>query len=269
MDAPHYRDPATRMRYGLDEIRWRSDDGNPLELSELPGITRADIDRSTRSLWRYASALPAQIPSPVSLGEGCTPLIARPGEPGCRLKCEWFAPTGSFKDRGASVMVSYLRQLGITQILEDSSGNGGAAIAAYGAAAGINVKILVPAYAQSSKIAQIRAYGADVELVPGPREACEAEAIRQSERIFYASHNWHPFFLEGTKTLGYELWEDLDFKAPDNIIIPTGAGSNVMGCDRAFTELLRAGQIERLPRLFVAQPANCAPIHTSFPGGCR
>jgi threonine synthase len=85
--------------------------------------------------------------------------------------------------------------------------------------------------------------------------------------VFYASHNWHPFFLQGTKTLGYELWEDLGFQVPDNIIIPTGAGSNVLGCDLAFRELLAVGEIDRLPRLFVAQPANCAPIDAAFRAG--
>ena len=81
----------------------------------------------------------------------------------------------------------------------------------------------------------------------------------EAEKIFYASHNWHPFFLQGTKTLAYELWEDLGFRAPDNVIVPCGAGSNVLGCGIGFAELLRAGQIARLPRIFAAQPANCAP----------
>ena len=93
------------------------------------------------------------------------------------------------------------------------------------------------------------------------------EAERQAARIFYASHNWQPFFLQGTKTLAYELWEDLGFRAPDNVIIPTGAGSNVLGCDIGFSELMRGGQIARLPRLFAVQPQNCAPVHASFTAG--
>src|SRR6185437_3513406 len=88
-----------------------------------------------------------------------------------------------------------------------------------------------------------------------------------SETIFYASHNWHPFFLHGTKTLAYELWEDLDFRAPDNIITPCGAGSNVLGCEIGFAELLRAGEIDRMPRIFAAQPANCGPIAAAFLAG--
>jgi threonine synthase len=106
----------------------------------------------------------------------------------------------------------------------------------------------------------MRAYGAQVELVPGTRQATSDEAERQASQIFYASHNWQPFFLQGTKTLAYELWEDLGFRAPDHVIIPCGAGSNVLGCHIGFSELQRAGAIDRLPRLWAAQPENCGPI---------
>jgi len=161
-------------------------------------------------------------------------------------------------------MLSILRQQGVSSVLEDSSGNGGSSVAGYGAAGGMQVKVFVPESTSAAKIAQVRAYGADVELVPGPREATEAAAIAASVQVFYASHNWQPFFLQGTKTLGYELWEDLGFKVPDNIIIPTGAGSNLLGCYIAFQELIASGEIKRLPRLFASQPENCAPLHASF-----
>ena len=237
-------------------------------ISPLPGIGRGDIRSGTRSLWRYAASLPIPIADPVSMGEGCTPLVERPWRGGrAHFKLEWFAPTGSFKDRGASIMVSTLRQQGVSRLLEDSSGNGGAAVAAYAAAAGIKAKILVPAATQPGKIVQMRAYGAEVELIPGARQDTADEAERQAERIFYASHNWQPFFLQGTKTLAYELWEDLGFHAPDNVLIPTGAGSNILGCDIGFNELRRSGEIKRLPRLFAVQPANCAPLCASFAKG--
>jgi threonine synthase len=234
-------------------------------VSLLPGISRNDIDRSERSLWRYRAALPLQVKEPVSLGVGCTPLVERTWHgSSVLLKLEWFSPTGSFKDRGASVMISILREQGITAVLEDSSGNGGAAVAAYATAAGLRAKILTPASTQPAKIVQMRAYGAEVEFVPGTRQQTSEEAERQATTIFYASHNWQPFFLQGTKTLAYELWEDLNFRAPDNVIVPTGAGSNVLGCDIGFGELLRQGEIPRLPRIFAVQPENCAPIHASF-----
>jgi threonine synthase len=154
-------------------------------ISDLAGIGREQIDRNERSLWRYREALPLTIGEPVTLGEGCTPLVSRPWQGRRALfKLEWFAPTGSFKDRGASVMVSALRQQGVKRILEDSSGNGGAAIAGYAAAGGLQAKILVPASTQPGKIVQMRAYGAEIELVPGSRQATAEEAVRQSAQIF-------------------------------------------------------------------------------------
>jgi threonine synthase len=266
--AAAYVDPATGAQYPLDRPRWRSDAGGALMITPLPGIGRGEIDRSKRSLWRYAAALPLTISNPISMGEGCTPLVKLPWRGATGLfKLEWFGPTGSFKDRGASVMISALRQQGIDRILEDSSGNGGAAIAAYAALAGMKAKVLAPAATQPAKTVQARMYGAEVELVAGSRQETADEAVRQAGSIFYASHNWQAFFLQGTKTLAYELWEDLGFRAPDNVIIPTGAGSNVLGCDIGFSELLRRGEIARLPRLFAVQPENCAPLHASFVSG--
>jgi threonine synthase len=262
-----YLDMITKKTYPLGNPIWRSPEGNPLLITDQPGITRSDIDTSKRSIWRYAKSLPLEIDEPVSLGEGCTPMIA-PEIDGDRfhLKLEWFAPTGSFKDRGASVLISYLKQLGIVEICEDSSGNAGASIAAYGAAAGMDVSILVPEYTQPAKVTQARAYGARVELVPGSRGDTARAAIERAETLFYASHNWHPMFLQGTKSIGYEIWEDLGYRAPDNIVIPASEGSNVLGCYLAFSELKRSGEIDRLPRLFVVQPKNCAPLHHLLQG---
>lgn len=266
--TPAYIDPHTAARYSLNERRWRSDSGNPLMITPLLGIGRDDIETQARSIWRYRAALPQEIARPITMGEGCTPMVEKTwGALSPLFKLEWFNPTCSFKDRGATVMISFLKQLGIDAILEDSSGNGGAAVAAYGAAAGMRVRILTPSSTPLAKIAQIKAFGAEMQLVPGPREESEHEAIRQSAEIFYASHNWHPFFLQGTKSLAYEIWEDLNFCAPDNVVIPAGAGSNVIGCDIGFSELLAAGQIKKLPRLFIAQPLNCSPIDASFKAG--
>jgi threonine synthase len=264
-DPPAYVDPISGRKYPISEPRWRSDTGAPLMITALPGIGRNMIDTGKRSLWRYAAALPVDVPDPITMGEGCTPLVSHKwGGVPALFKLEWLAPTGSFKDRGASVMISILRGQSVTKVLEDSSGNGGAAIAAYAAAGGLAAKILVPASTAQDKIVQMRAYGAAIELIPGTRQDASNAAERQAAIIFYAGHNWQPFFLQGTKTLAYELWEDLKFKAPDNVIIPTGAGSNVMGCDIGFGELLRHGEIPSLPRLFAAQPENCAPLHASF-----
>lgn len=262
-----YRDLVDGSSYPLDVPRWRSDSGRPLWIDAGPGIGRDDIDDSQRSLWRYRAALPVEIPSPISMGEGVTPLIEHAWEGTARplFKAEWFSPTASFKDRGTSVMLSYLRDRGVTSVLEDSSGNGGSSVAGYGAAGGLQVKIFAPATTSPAKIAQVRAYGAEVELVEGPREESQNAAIRQATApAFYASHNWQAFFLQGTKTQAYELWEDLGFRAPDNVVISVGAGSSLLGCYLGFRELMNAGQIARMPRLFAAQPVNCSPVDASF-----
>jgi threonine synthase len=253
--------------YSLGDARWRGDDGSPLRVRELPGLTREGIDQRERSIWRYRAVLPVDPDVRVSMGEGCTPLVESVwGDVPVRFKLEWFNPTSSFKDRGVSVMMSHLRGLGVSRVLEDSSGNGGAAVAAYAAAAGIAAKIIVPEATSPAKILQARAYGAEIELVGGTRDQVADEAVRQSATIPYASHNWHPMFLQGIKTIAYELWEDLGFRAPDNVVLVAGAGSLVLGCDIAFGELLAAGQIERLPRLLVGQPEQWATIVDTLNG---
>ncbi len=268
MTSASYLDPRNGNVYPLDVPRWCSDDRTPLLVTPQSGIGRDDIDRGTRSLWRYRAALPVDFRDPITMGEGCTPLAERAwGDLRAFFKLEWFSPTGSFKDRGSSVMLSFLRRN------RDRRGAGGQLrqrrfpIAGFGAAGDLRVKILAPAYTSPAKIAQVRAYGAQVQLVEGPREESEAEAIRQSHETFYASHNCQPFFLEGTKSLAYELWEDFGFKAPDNIVIPVGGGGLLLGCYLGFKELLAAGQIARLPRLFAAQPLNCSPVEASFAAG--
>ncbi|MBO8184983.1 threonine synthase [Streptomyces spirodelae] len=267
-------DPRSARRYPLDPLRWRGDDGSPLlvtptQPAQVPAP--ADIETADRSLWRYRAALPLPPEAPaISLGEGCTPLLRRRWaglEVGFKL--EWFNPSGSFKDRGSSVMISALAAHGVGAALEDSSGNGGSSVAAYCATAGIDATILVPEHTSPAKTLQATAYGARVTPVPGDRDATAAEALRRAEHTVYASHNWHPYFLEGTKTLAYEIWEDLGFRAPDAVVTVAGAGSTVLGCDLGFGELLAAGRIGALPRLLVAQPANCAPLHAAFHAGAE
>lgn len=258
------------ITYPLGEPRWRGDDGTPLMVTPLPGITRDDVDTRVRSQWRYAAALPLAVDRPVTLGEGCTPLLPLDVDGlGLHVKPEWFNPTASFKDRGTTVMVSVLRGQGVPAILEDSSGNGGSSVAAYAAAGGLKATILAPSSTSAAKIQQSRVHGASVELVPGTRQATADAAVARSASTFYASHNWHPFFLQGTKLLAYEIWEDLGFDAPEAVVLPCGAGSLVLGLHLGFAELLASGAISRRPRLLVAQPAHCSPLTSAFASGAE
>lgn len=269
-ESPAYVDPGSGDRLPLGEPRWRGASGAPLMLTELPGIRPEQFDAAAPGLWRYRAALPLAA-EPIALGEGRTPLVASGSVDGvgdALFKLEWFSPTGSFKDRGASVMLALLRAQGVERVIEDSSGNGGAAIAAYGAAGGLGVTVFAPASTSPAKLVQARAYGAEVRLVEGPREASQQAAIAAAEagEGFYASHNWQPFFLQGTKTLAYELWEDLGFAIPDAIVTPVGAGSSLLGLAIGFRELRAAGLIPRLPRLYAAQPLHCSPVEAALRG---
>ena len=264
----HYIDSLTGAVYPLDEPRWRGDSGGPLNLGPAPGLKRDEIDRSVHSLWRYRKALLVDADDSVTLGEGWTPLVRAEWDGvAVGFKLEFMMPTGSFKDRGMTVMVSYLKRRGVARVLEDSSGNAGASLSAYCARAGMRCRILVPETASYPKIAQIAACGAEVTTIEGSRQDVADAALAMSAQIFYASHNWQPFFAEGVKTLAYELWEQLGFRAPDAVVVPVGYGANVIGCERGFSELLRNGEIARMPRLYGVQAANCAPYHAAFRAG--
>ncbi len=264
----NYIDSQSGTPYPSSIARWCGDSGAYLNLAPGPGMTRDAINPHERSVWRYAQAIGVDAQSAVSLGEGGTPLLSRAWNGvTVRFKLEFMMPTGSFKDRGMTVMVSYLKSRGIDHVLEDSSGNAGASLSAYAAAAGMRCRILVPETASYPKIAQIAACGADVVTVPGTRQDVADAALRMSGEIFYASHNWQPFFVEGTKTLAYELWEEMGFREPDNVVTPLGYGSNVLGLERGFDELLRNGEIKKRPRIFGVQAANCAPCHAAWQSG--
>lgn len=271
MSRPHLID-RSGQRYPADQPRWRGDDGSPLVFEPLPGLGREQIDTAINSQWRYRAALPNPLAhiEPATLGEGRTPLINRTIEGiDVGFKVESMNPTGSFKDRGVAVMVTALRHQRVERVLEDSSGNGGSSVAAYCAAAGIEAHILVPAATSPNKIVQSRWHGAHIELVSGTRQEVADAAVRRADTTFYASHNWHPYFLQGIKLIAYEIWEDLGFRAPTAVLVPAGAGSLVLGCAIGFGELYRAGEIERAPRILVTQPQNCCPLVTAIEQGRR
>jgi threonine synthase len=265
-----YRCPDCDRDWPADRPRWRCDCGGPLDLAPGPGLPRADIVAGEASLWRYAASLALAGPPRVSFGEGWTPLIRRDWQgTEIHFKLESLMPTGSFKDRGTAVMINHLLQVGVGPIHEDSSGNAGASIATYAAAANIPCRVYVPATAPRGKLVQIAVSGAELCPVPGARQDVTDAALAAAEAgdSFYASHNWHPFFIEGTKTLAFELWEQLGLRVPDNILVPTGFGSNILGLERGFDQLERSGEIDRRPRLFAVQAANCAAFAAAWAAG--
>jgi threonine synthase len=256
--------------YQPTERVWRCACGGALDLAGLsPRLDPAAVAGRPPELWRYAEALPP-LPERVSLGEPTTPLV--PYAHGGRtvgLKCDYLLPTGSYKDRGAAVLMSHLKGIGVTRAVEDSSGNAAASLAAYAARAGIRLTVFCPASASPGKLAQIRLYGAELRLIEGPRPRATEALLRHVEETgeFYASHLWHPYFVEGVKTTAYELAEQDSWRGPDAVICPVGAGSILLGLYQGFAELVAAKTIPRMPRLFAAQAANVSPVHRAFQAG--
>ncbi len=259
--------PNCGQTYPLDTNQIECNCGSPLEFTCTPTFDQHAIKHDVTSLWRYQAMLTPPGIVPVSLGEGWTPLIQTHfmGRT-IWLKLESLNPTGSFKDRGASLLASVLKARGIQRVHEDSSGNAGAALAAYAAQAGIETSIFVPETASPIKLAQIVLYGAHLEKVPGPRSAA-SQAARQASEMgtsYYASHVYNPYVILANKTIAYEIWEQLGRRAPDVVILPVGNGTQLLGLARGFTDLLTAGLASHHPKLIGVQAKACAPLWVRF-----
>ncbi len=237
--------------------------GKPLEVINPPAFNINAIDKEVFSFWRYRAMLAPSNVVPVTLGEGWTPLVdIQVDGQTIHLKLESTNPSGAFKDRGASLLVSTLKARGINRVHDDSSGNAGAALAAYAAQAGIKAKLFVPGDASPTKLAQIAVYGADLSAIEGSRSAAtEASLQAVHDRVsHYASHAYHPFAPFAYKSTAYELWEQLGQQAPDAVILPVGQGSQLLGLSWGFNDLRAAGLIEQVPRLIGVQAMACAPL---------
>jgi threonine synthase len=257
-------------RHSADLATYRCECGGALEFSApAPPFPVDDLRSRPASIWRYHEALRVSDPANVvTMGEGMTPLVATPRHGhDLRMKLDFTFPTGSHKDRGASVLMTNLRDMGATSVVEDSSGNAGSAIAAYAARAGMDCAVYVPHDTSPAKCAQIRVYGAELHLVDGDREATTHAVIEAAATSCYASHNWNPHFIEGLKTVAFEIAEQLHWRAPDNVVVPAGFGGIFLGLYRGFADMLRHGITDALPRLLVAQSERCCPIYDAWRAG--
>jgi len=247
---------------------WRCACGGPLDLAAAPTLTVDTLAGRPSGVWRYREILPdVSEGHVVSLGEGATPLIDARRSGGLKYKLEFLSPTGSFKDRGSTVLVSALKALGARRVVEDSSGNAGASMAAYFSAAGITCDIYIPASTSPAKTRQIRSYGARLVLVEGTRADVTRAAEAAAEGAFYASHLLSPFFLAGMQTFSLEIWEQMGMRVPDTVVVPVGAGTLLLGASLGFQALRRAGLTDRLPRLIGVQAEHCAPLYHAFRAG--
>src|SRR5881227_415339 len=239
-------------------------------------LTRKTLATREKSLWRYREVLP--LPGdvePVSLGEGGTPLLPASGsyrtdDIDLWIKDESLNPTQSFKARGMSVAVSMAKHLGATKLAAPSAGNAGGALAAYAARADLEAHIFMPRDTPRANIIECRELGAHVTLIDGLITDCGAEIARRkaAEGWFDMSTLKEPYRVEGKKTLGYELAEQLNWRLPDVILYPTGGGTGLVGMWKAFGEMEALGWIGgKRPRMFAVQAAGCAPIVRAFEAG--
>jgi threonine synthase len=239
-------------------------------------ITREKLVAREKSLWRYRELLPLpKDTEPISLGEGGTPLLRAKKFGGdvdvdVWIKDESLNPTQSFKARGMSVAVSMAKYLGAKKLAVPSAGNAGGALAAYAARAELEAHIFMPRDTPRANIMECRELGAHVTLIDGLITDCGAEIARRKEKEgwFDMSTLKEPYRIEGKKTLGYEIAEQLNWELPDVILYPTGGGTGLIGMWKAFDEMEKLGWMDnKRPRMFSVQASGCAPIVRAFEAG--
>lgn len=260
------------QRYAIDTRDWSCTCGGLFDFDHRPPFDTGLIDSAISGPWRYRAMLPLEPDwEAVTLGEGNTSLVPIEWY-GHRLvlKMEMASPTGCFKDRGATLLVTALHGMGIQRVVEDSSGNAGASLAAYAGRAGIRCEVCIPSSASRAKLAQIEAYGAEVIEIRGKREyAALAAWAAAAHGAYYASHVYSPYFSAGIETMAYELWEQLGRRAPDALLMPVGNGSLLLGAYHGFLRLNQAGLAAKVPRLFAVQTAACAPLFEAYRSGAH
>ena len=247
------------------------------DLSEVRA-TRAEVGTRPPDLWRYHELLPVRDPAHVTtLGEGMTPLLPLPSYgsridvPGLLMKDEGMVPTGSFKARGAAVGVSRARELGVTAVAMPTNGNAGAAWSVYAARAGMGSLIVMPVDAPEITRRECVVSGAELYLVDGlinHAGALVKDAVQQRSGYQEVSTLKEPYRIEGKKTMGYEIAEQLGWRVPDVILYPAGGGVGLIGIHKAMLEMRELGWIgEKLPRLVAVQSTGCKPIVDAFDAG--
>jgi threonine synthase len=281
----HLECSLTGERYSADTLQTLSKAGRPLLVRyDLDGVRRAlpreALATRSQTLWRYRELLPVRRPeNVVSLGEVVTPLISLPriaarlakgGE--ILVKDEGRLPTGSFKARGLALAVSMGKELGVSAMAMPTNGNAGAAMAAYCSRAGIKAHVFCPDDTPAVNIREIAMQGAEVFLVDGLIDDC-GKLVTEGEREvgwFNCSTLREPYRIEGKKTMGIELAEQLGWQLPDVIFYPTGGGTGIIGMWKAFTELEAIGWIgPKRPRMVVVQAEGCAPMVKAWEEGAE
>ena len=240
--------------------------GQPLSIKLMFDFEIEKIESNNYSLWRYVKFFPyAREENIVTLGEGWTPLVKF--SKNVYFKCEYLNPTGSFKDRGSTMLISALCEkidkIG-GYISEDSSGNAGASVAAYAARAKLKARIYVSENISGPKFNQIRFYGAEVVKVFGSRNRVAEEAQRREKGKVYVGHILHPLFRDGIRSLAYEIAEQLYWKAPEYVYLPVSAGTLLLDVIEGFRHLAKSKVIREIPKILACQTRQVSPLYHSF-----
>jgi len=262
---------ACHKEYPSSEPVWNCKCGGLLTLDFHARFPLDKILTRKPTMWRYREAFPIEHDKHIiSFDEGFTPLVQEEfAGKKVLLKQDHLFPSGSYKDRGSSVLVSKIKELGVKKVVEDSSGNAGAAIAAYCAKANIACDIYVPEKTSAGKLLQIEQYGATLHKIPGTREDTAKAVWHAAQSTYYASHYWNPFFFQGTKTFVFEVVEQLGWNVPDAIILPVGNGTLLLGTYIGLKELQREKIIDELPKIIGVQAENCAPLAHAWKDHCK
>jgi len=283
MNTTHLECSLCKQRFEAGKVHNLCSCGGPLLVrydldAVAKGWSRDQVSSGPNSMWRYAPVLPPKKESIVSLGEGMTPLIhterlgRKLGAAQLWIKDEGLNPTGSFKARGLSCAVSMAAELGIRKLAIPSAGNAASAMAAYAAAAGIEAHIYMPRDVPQANYVECKAFGARVTLVDGLINDC-ARLVGEgckTEGWFDVSTLKEPYRIEGKKTMGYELAEQMKWDLPDAIFYPTGGGVGIIGMWKAFAEMEALGWIgSRRPKMIAVQAAGCQPVVRAFEEGAE
>ncbi|MEM3257833.1 MAG: pyridoxal-phosphate dependent enzyme [Thermoproteota archaeon] len=245
-----------------NEMEWKCNCGAPFKVVLYDKFKKDKIIKSIYSIWRYRNFYPyVKKEKIVSLGEGWTPLVKVKNN--LWLKLEYLMPTGSFKDRGSSVLISgLLSELSnVKSFSEDSSGNAGASMAAYCAKAGVKIRVFVPEKTSGPKILQIASYGAQIFKVNGSREEVSAKAQEMSKEYTYIGHAWHPYFRDGIRTLAYEVAEQTNWKLFERVYLPVSSGTLLLGFMEGLRHMCISNVINSIPKVVASQTTQVSPVY--------
>lgn len=258
--------PECKKRGTREHYPWRCECGEPFILSGEVHIQFDDIKNLPKNFWRFRDVLPIkEVPPELTGLGGWTDLT--PVEIDNRtvyVKQDYQLPSGSFKDRGASVMAAHVKETGISEVVEDTSGNAGVALSYYAGKLGITCHIYSTTTINPIKEKKIIENGAVLHKVSADRQAVTDETLRQVQEKYYASHTYNPYFLHGTKSIAYEIFEQFNYRVPDAVIVPVGNGTLILGLDLGFRELKLMNYCTTIPKLVGVQAAARCPIVSHY-----